>query len=527
MKILSHFSNVNFYNKKPNKKYPNLSPLKADTFSFCGNIEQRKQEDKNPVEYEYFVENLKSLGIKTTDKELIDWHYQTINGYLKELSEDRKKSIEEEVKNVDKFKGEFFLEKYVIFLAELFDLDNLIKDLLQVQATRRFSINHKTDDILDNRPLAKKMLLEAGFNLPKDIDKYIQQINTKDNIEFLEKTHSQYMAVQVFSALNKKEDFGIYLPVLINIALNSGNGYTLDGVDPNEITDFFKKTGVENLDDFDNKFDYLIPKYNDIDSIEDLIKLIADFKKEYPKRIEFLSTLSKKFPENFDSGDIRQLERLYSKHHNVLEYIYLKQNSKDYPEKLPYYVDYLTNSDKLTDKILKQLPTAETLDNSISEYNFMELMAEFHIKIDEIIFMSQNSLISNNDLSNCILNKEKIVSAIINTSNISKKEAEKIYLNFANEYNALLKEAENQDSNSDLFDGLLEKDNIIEDFTKILYDYKVLDNVDKDNKGTKLLKDLLQSLGFSDYFNSKKQMTSDKFTEIIGLLRLFDSKKKL
>ena len=475
MKICSNFNKINLNNVfKANKKaYPNLSPLKSDMFTFRGEI-----KEENPVEYENLKKYALSTG-KVADEQIIRNHYTSINNYIEHLKQTGKsEAIIDEVKNIDKFKGKYSLEKYILYVAQLQELSDLFDRLEFAKIKKRAGISTNTTEELEFYPLARNLLIETGFNLPKDIDKYMQLAILSDSelSEMLISTKAHYMGIQIFSALNKKEDFPNYGLVLLSMAFDSGDKYSIGDFNPNEITDFLKSIGINDIYEIPDKYDYLASKYNGFYEIDDLINFINEAQQKYPEKIEFLTSLSKKFPDKFEKTDLESLKRLYSKRHDVLDYIISKQSTKSYEENLPFYIDFMVNFDKISEKTIKQIPETDNLKNTDSIYNFMEILTESKTTIDELNFMAQNSFVSDNSLFDCILYKNDIISKIANLKNISKNEANKIYINFANEYLALIQEAK-KESNSDLFSGLFEKENLEEDFTRLLENYGLLDKI--------------------------------------------------
>ncbi len=509
------------------KKYNNLKPLKADTFSFSG---KTNTEERNPADYETFKNILLSSNAKSLNEDGIKAFYIQFMSLLTMIKEDNKSDFPDTIKAMKVFGEKYPLENLAFHVYQscaLSKLIKIIKSSLQIYKLAGYST--KYDDIIDAFPHAKLLLMENGILNSKDLNKYLESIDTPItafNTNSKENNY-HYIQIQIYSKLDNKKDLADYSTLLIYASNGGESGYINPDFNPNELTAFLKTIGLKNIKDFKKKFDYLAHKYNDFENIWDMYDAIMDLKKEYPQKIKLLKELATKYPDKIKARNEQEFAEIYAQHNNLADYIYSKQNDKSYAEDLPKYVDFLTGVDKLSESTIKEITKGENSDSSEALYNTLEIFKETNVSIEEVEFIKNNAHISDNDLLDCIINKEDIAYRISVLKNISQADAEHIYLNFASEYNALIKEANKKDDKSEVFEGLLQKDKTVEEFTNILERYGILGYLLTNPEYDTTFKDMLFEFGFANNYNRKKQISSAKFVNIVGMLQLFESKEKI
>lgn len=530
MNINGNFSKIchnNGNNIKLNKSTFFCSPytLQADTFSFTG----LHNKSYNLDDIKEFGKYLLSIGMGEMPEEKLKFYHELYGISKGQIEGDFDESYEKYAERIDFYDGLAPIDKIALRLIEVVELSRLIESTTtETFKTKKKLLGLKTEDVIEDSIFAKYFLKNHGLPSGKDFERYLEIASRfSDSVkEYIKEERADDVTVGIYGVLDDKEDLSRYIDILLYMCAQQGDFVDISNFQPNGLLKFLKDIGVKETADFLDNFDYLAPKYNDFEELSDVYGAISDVRKNYPKKIDFLKQLALDFPELFKGYKEQDYHKLYANNNAIVDYIYSKQDAKDYQEKIKGYADFLANSSKLSNKLIKQLAQTFALKDNESEINFMDILAEADVSIDELSFILNNSSISDNDIFACIANKSNIVNKIQNHKNISFDEAEKIYLNFAGEYNALINKAEDENECKDTFDGLLKRENVTDEFTDILFRYGVVDLINSPNSNL-IIKNWLSEFGFIGSFNSKQQISAAKFTDIMGLLQLFNSKAEV
>lgn len=358
------------------------------------------------------------------------------------------------------------------------------------------------------------LIRTKGIKSPSELRTYVDSLSSpKVKAEFHDKAY-HHVGIDIFGTLDDKSDFEKFPDLLLYMYNLHKESNPDKEFNPNETLNFIKKIGIKETDDTGKKFKYLAAKYNNYEDISDIYNAINDLKQEYPNVIKYAEDLKTQFPDILKEDISRYSNQT---NYNILNYLYLHKGDKSYSNNNQKIAEFLANFNKIPQKQIKQLSEAGDLSDPEKLINFMNFLADNNVSADEFLSLSAKSYISDNNLYENIVNKNTITKQIANIKGIDEKSSAQIYINYADEYNAIYKQAQQQDSLPEIFGSLLDRENVIETFTNTIDKYSEGNNKKFDFKEIHAL-----------FTGSKPNAVDSKtFTEIIGLMQLFDSKQEI
>lgn len=356
----------------------------------------------------------------------------------------------------------------------------------------------KMDEILDicglNSAFNKGLFNDCGISTIGQFDNFLKiyHSNPKSK-EIFERQNIE--ALQIYGMLNRKDDFAKYGELLLYLFCEEEEKRYPNYSILNKTSDFLKDSSVGNLDDFNKKYSYLKPYFEDFSNIWDIsdaIEYLRETQKDKLSKLEEILTQT-----NITSKPAKEI---YPSIYDIIDYTYLK--NKKSLEGLKDIIGYALQQPKIKPQVLKQLSCYYDFQNPKDKIDFYNFLKESTISIEQLNKLGGKSPVSNSDITAKIKNKNAVCQKIQKTQNLNEEKSFELYQNFSDIFCALYDE-NNPDSKN------------IETFLNVINTF-LLTNTDSFlnfyNKAT---------------FRKKRSLEADEIRDFVDLFKYHNSKDLL
>lgn len=283
------------------------------------------------------------------------------------------------------------------------------------------------------------------------VSSYRKDKNTKEVFKFQE-----IEALKIYSQLDNKADMRNFPDLLLDFYYINEELSENSRIDVNEVMEFLRVIGVNNSDEFDEKFSYLKPEFNDFKEVIDIIKLIDFLSKNYDDKMDMLEEKILACP-NLNS---KAPEEVYSQINDIIDYFYAINNNESL-----YGIDDILEIALERDKI-KKAPLSKIAPyfnnfNEISDkVQFYKLLKHSDVSISEFNNFTGSIIISDSNLLQNIENKKYLTSKIAQMDGQNTASAKKFYADFKDIVNALCQNTSEINDNLKLLLDVVQKNKI-------------------------------------------------------------------
>ncbi len=374
------------------------------------------------------------------------------------------------VKSTPAFKGSLEEDLFNMILDKVFDMfnqaaDSLITEIIQQtrrelevatyidalsdKSVRKILLSRKTEKLsnLNNNvfdglgydiDFINKLFEQANIKTVLGIDSFIRAYTREPETRKVFKGQ-EIEAVKIYGMLNSKDNLSKFSELLLYLYNQEEDSKNPDYTKLNEITDFLRKVGVNNFKDFDEKFAFLKPRFNDFETTSDKVDAVEYLQRTYDSKISLLGDIIKQsdLPQNIDS------EKVYASSTDIVEYFYEKNNGESL-QGLEDIIDYVVYEGKIKSHSLRQIASSyNDFKNPEDKIDFFKFLKDCNVSIIEFNLLSGKPIISNIDNKSIISNKEILSQYIAQIKGVKESEGFDYYKNFKDVLNSLYDETEN------------------------------------------------------------------------------------
>ncbi len=382
-----------------------------------------------------------------------------------------------------------------------------IKNLISKNKNIPIQKFHNHIGKIDNYDLQflTKIMEQANIKTLMNLDIFIKtfQKNKETPIVF---QGQNIEAIKIFGLLSSKDDLAKFPSLLLYLFNEESNSDNPDYNKLNTYSAFLKHIGIKNIYDFDQKYSYLKPQFNNFENISDTKDAINYLMETYEPKLQMVQNV-------IDSNNLKSYspELIYSKLPDVIDYLYDKNKGKNLGD-LPKFIDNAFNFDKLKTQTYKDISKIFNDFNSPKDkIDLLELLQECNISINELNTLnSQRKQIPDLEFFDIIINKQPIIEVIKNNDQLSDSQKNELYKNF----NKIFTSVYTRGNNSDDADSLNNLINILINFNinnpdKFLNFYNKVNLSNNKNFTTNQLcefVDLFDYYNYDDLFEQSKKL---------------------
>ncbi len=305
-------------------------------------------------------------------------------------------------------------------------------------------------------------------------------------------------AIQIYGILDNKDDLSNFSEILLELFNEEKNADDADFNILNLTTEFMKKNlGLTKFSDLDEKFYYLKARYNNFKNRADRIEALEYIVRTYYEKIDFINLI-----KNSDESLAKiSAEEIYKRINDITDYLYdnEKDNQNTCDEDDLEIIKTALEADKLKSSGLSEISPIfndyKTPEDKIDLYKFLMVN---NLSSDDFNALAKKSLITDYDILSGYLSKSELTSIIAEEENISLKEAEKMYIQFRGEFNAVYEENNQSNDNIIILLRLMKQYNV-KDTSQFIHLYNRITNQYKKRLTNKEFKDFIELFKYNVY----------------------------
>lgn len=295
-------------------------------------------------------------------------------------------------------------------------------------------------------------------------------------------------ALKIYRELDDKSDMRNFPELLLNIYYINEESEEDKKIDYNLILSFLKQVDVKNQEEFDEKFSYLKPEFNNFEKTEDKIKAVISVLRDYSSKMYLLQEITKANPKLSCKP-----EKIYAQINDIVDYFY-KINNGESLDGINDILELALMQGKIKKTSLDKVsPYFNGFEQTIDKIQFLKLLSSCGVDIHEFNNLTTNSIISDNNILENIENKKYFTTRIAQLDGENEESAKKIYSNFKDLINALCPSATEANANLKFLVSVI-KENKISNSAVMLNFYQKMTGI------------------------RQKSLTADEFREFIELL---------
>ena len=315
--------------------------------------------------------------------------------------------------------------------------------------SRRLKANKsiKMDEILKvigfDSAFNKGVFYDCGISTVGQFDSFLKiyHSNPKSK-EVFERQNIE--ALQIYGILNRKDDLAKYGELLLYLYCEEEEKRYPNYSIINKTSEFLRNSSVGNLDDFNKKYSYLKPYFEDFSNIWDIADAIEYLQETQKDKLSKLDEILAQ--TNITSKTAKEI---YPSIYDIIDYTYLK--NKKSLEGLKDITGYALQQPKIKPQVLKQLSCYYDFQNPKDKINFYNFLKESTVSIEQLNKFSGKSPVSDSDITAKIKNKNAICQKIQKTQNLNEEKSFELYQSFSDIFCALYDENNPDSKNIETF----------------------------------------------------------------------------
>ncbi len=283
-----------------------------------------------------------------------------------------------------------------------------------------------------------KLFENANIKSILALDAFIRTYNCESGTRKVFKGQ-EIEAVKIYGFLNCKDNLSKFPELLLYLYNQEADSQNPDYTKLDKTADFLKRVGVLKFNDFDKKFSFLSPRFNDFETISDKVDAIEYLQTTYDDKMALLVDVIKQsdLPQNVDS------QKVYALSTDIVEYFYEKNNGESL-DGLEDIIDYVVSEGKLKHQSLRLIAANyNDFKNPEDKIDFFKFLKDCNVSISDFNALSGRLIISDVDIKTILSNKEILLQYISQIKGIKETEGFDYYKNFKDVINALYDETEN------------------------------------------------------------------------------------
>lgn len=355
------------------------------------------------------------------------------------------------------FKGGFFDNLFADVFSNLIDgVSSVLRhhkreiqvgtfvDALSAKSVKQwFQVNKSTkiqdiiEDLYGNSAFLEtgfmvKLFENAGINNGAALSRFVQVYSSRPEVRKVFR-NQEMEAVEIYGMLRSKDDLAKYSDLLLYLYNYNKDTDKKNNIDIGELLDFLKKLNIYDFKDFEPRFAHLKGDFNNFDTIADKVDAIIYLQSTYDDKIRFIDEIV----QNNSALKSKHSDRIYNTQSDVIDYLYEKNSGKSL-EPLSLIIDGISAMDKVKSSVLKNLAVYfNGFDTPEDKIDFQLFLRNKKVSVTELNALAGNSIISDDEKLDNILNKEQFVREIAALTDGKTENANNTYKNFSDVFNAL------------------------------------------------------------------------------------------
>ena len=343
-----------------------------------------------------------------------------------------------------------------------------------------------------SRKLVTRVLTDAGVNNVGQLGRAMDIYTQKNVKQTFEKATIDFF--EILSVLKNKRDMTSFPEFLLHLKyLSEDKGFENTPAVYENFCGILRGFGLNSLDDFNRKFYYLAPDFNNFEYVSDYYDAVMYIAKTHNQKLELLEPIAKKYPDNKKLNDP---EKIYITIPEVVDTLFLQNEG----ENLGDIEDYIESAVSAKDYNHKAMMNIRSYFNDFEsptdDLRFYRLMHKNNLSVSNFNKLFSKLIISDIKPLPLVDNMNNIVNILTEEDGMNQQIAKDFYLRFADALNV----AYNSDETSfDVMSGLI----------------KLIKNC--------RFKDANDILNFYNQCNQPnkrlKEITSEQLVEMVDLMR--------
>ncbi len=285
-----------------------------------------------------------------------------------------------------------------------------------------------------------KLFENANIKSILALDAFIRTYNCESGTRKVFKGQ-EIEAVKIYGFLNCKDNLSKFPELLLYLYNQEADSQNSDYTKLDKTADFLKRVGVLKFNDFDKKFSFLSPRFNDFETISDKVDAIEYLQTTYDDKMALLADIIKQsgLPQNVVP------EKIYASATDIIEYFYEKNNGENL-NGIEEIIDYIALQGKLKTQSLKQISSSyNDFKNPENKVDFFKFLKDCNVSISDFNVLSSKPIISDVDIKEFLSNKEMLSQYISKILGVREFEGNDYYKKFRDIINALYDESKNSE----------------------------------------------------------------------------------
>ena len=355
-----------------------------------------------------------------------------------------------------------------------------------------------------SRKVVTRILTDSGVNTVGQLGRAMDLYTQKNVKQTFEKATIDFF--EILGDLKNKRDMTSFPEFLLHLKyLAEDKGFEDTPAVYENFCATLRDFGLNNLDDFNKKFYYLAPDFNNFEYVSDYYDAVMYISKTHPQKLALLEPIAEK---NKDNKKLNNAEKIYVTVPEVVDTLFLQNEGENLGD-IEDYIELAVSSKDLNHKTMMLIaPYFNKFENPNDDLRFYRLMHKNNLSVSNFNKMFAKLIISDVELLPMIDNMNNIVNILTEKDDMNQQVAKDFYLKFSDVLNVAY------NSNETSFD-------VMSNLIKLIKDCRF-----------KNANDLLNFYNQCNQPNKRlKEMTSEQLIDMVDLMRFVnddeikDSKK--
>lgn len=341
----------------------------------------------------------------------------------------------------------------------------------------------------DDREFIISLFKSSGFKNVANIETFAQ-IYSRNSKPF---KGQGIEAIEIYGILKSKDDLSKYSELLLHLFNEEYSKEVADYDVLNRTTAFLKQIGLNNFNEFDEKFGHLKSKFNNFEDISDKADAISYIQRTYDDKLRLIGDVIKQNP----NLKVQNPEKAYSSMNDIIDYFY-EQNSGKNLNGLSDVIEYASFSNKFKPIGLKQIASDfnnfNTPEDKVDFYLFLK---DCEISISDFNSLVGKSVVSDVEPLSFFVNKTELTDSISQIKRIKAVDSFEFYKKFRDVLNATYDEQTESTEDVKTLVGIIDRFKL-KDSTSFLDFYNKANGAKKSNISTTEIKEFIELFKYID-----------------------------
>lgn len=299
------------------------------------------------------------------------------------------------------------------------------------------------------------LLNKSNITTFTQLDNFIQSYRKDKNAAKVFE-YQEVEALEIYRELEDKSDMRNFPELLLGIHyINKEKGED-EKIDSESILKFLKQIGVKNQEEFNTKFSYLKPEFNNFEKTEDKMLAIYSLTKNHYKKMDFLEEKTNLSPKLSSEKP----EKIYAQINDIVDYFY-KINEGESLDGIDDILELALTQGKIKKTSLDKIaPYFNNFEDTTDKIQFYKLLNSSAVDIQEFNNLASNSVISDTNVLENIEKKKYYTARIAQLDGENENSAIKLYSNFKDLINAVCQDTTKANANLRLLMNVIKQNKI-------------------------------------------------------------------